>query len=125
VPVALTTEGMPSTVPTGLELAAYRVVQEALTNVIKHAPGARTTVAVRHLPDAVEVEVRSAAPVPGPVVPGQGMRGMAERVALYDGRFTAAPGSDGFRVTATFPLAEPATEAGRPAPTGADAEAGP
>lgn len=113
VAVATTTEGAPGQLPAGLDLAAYRVVQEALTNVAKHAPGSRAAVTVRYLPGAVEVEVRNPGRFAGAVQPGQGMRGMAERVALYDGRFDAGPEGDGFRVHARFPL-EPAVD-GAPA----------
>lgn len=89
----------------GLELAVYRVVQEALTNVVKHAGGSRATVSVSHLPDALAVEVLSAGPpVKGPVVPGQGLTGMTERVALYDGHLDYGPvPGGGFRVAAEFP----------------------
>jgi signal transduction histidine kinase len=120
VPVTMTTEGAAAgPLPAGLDLAAYRVIQEALTNVVKHAPGARATLAIRHRPDGVEVEVRSAGrgPAGGPgdePVPGQGLRGMAERVALYDGRFEAGWVDGGFRVSARFPL-------DAPQPTRADA----
>ncbi len=103
VTVSVTTEGTERPVPAGLDLAAYRVVQEALTNVVKHAPESRATVTVRHLPDGLEVDVHNAGRAPGDVTPGQGMRGMAERVALYGGRFDAGASDDGFRVTAAFP----------------------
>lgn len=103
VTVSVTTEGTARPVPAGLDLAAYRVVQEALTNVVKHAPDSRAAVTVRHLSDALEVEVHNAGQVAGPVTPGQGIRGMAERVALYNGHFDAGPRDDGFRVTAAFP----------------------
>jgi signal transduction histidine kinase len=108
VVVTVTTEGTGRPLPAGLDLAAYRVVQEALTNVAKHAPGARASVTVRRRPDALEIEVRNAGRVMGAVVPGQGLRGMAERVALYDGRFEAGGGEDGFLVSARFPVAEEA-----------------
>lgn len=107
VPVTLTTEGEARGLPAGLDLAAYRVVQEALTNVAKHAPGARATVTIRRADDALEIEVRNRGRVATPIRPGQGMRGMAERVALYEGRFDAGPCTDGFRVTARFPMAAP------------------
>lgn len=103
VTVSVKTEGTERPVPAGLDLAAYRVVQEALTNVVKHAPESRATVTVRHLPDGLEVDVHNAGRALGDVTPGQGMRGMAERVALYGGRFDAGPSDDGFRVTAAFP----------------------
>ena len=103
VPVSLTTEGTDRPLPAGLDLAAYRVAQEALTNVAKHAPGARAQVTVKHSDGWLEVEVRNPGRPADPVSPGQGLRGMAERVALYDGQFEAGPDRDGFRVWARFP----------------------
>jgi signal transduction histidine kinase len=104
VAVSLTSEGTSRPLPAGLDLAAYRVVQEALTNVVKHAPGARAQVTIRHRPDSLEIEVRNPGRPAGPIAPGQGLHGMAERVALYDGQFDAGPDGDGFRVSARFPL---------------------
>jgi len=107
VPVTLETEGSARPLSPGLDLAAYRVAQEALTNVVKHAPRSRAEVAVRYRPDRVVVEVRQHGPaVAGPVVAGQGLRGMAERVALYDGDLEFGPEPDGFRVAADFPIGE-------------------
>jgi signal transduction histidine kinase len=104
VPVTLTTEGRVPQLPPGLDLAAYRVVQEALTNVVKHAPGARASVVIRYQPEWIEIEVRNAGRLPaGTVAPGQGLRGMAERVALYDGRLEIAGEERSFRVAARFP----------------------
>jgi signal transduction histidine kinase len=63
-------------------------------------------VTIRYLGELLEIEVRNAGgPFDRTVVPGQGLRGMAERVALYDGRLEIASGGDGFRVTARFPAA--------------------
>jgi signal transduction histidine kinase len=110
VPVTLATEGGPRLSSAGLELAGYRVVQEALTNVVKHAPGACATVTIRYLPEWLEIEVRNAGgPFDRTVVPGQGLQGMAERVALYDGRLEVVSAGDEFRVTVRFPAtpAEP------------------
>jgi signal transduction histidine kinase len=104
VTASVTTDGEVRALPPGLDLAAYRVVQEALTNVVKHAPATRASVTVSYQPDALLLEIHNAGPVPGPVQPGQGIRGMAERVALYDGRLDAGPRPDGFRVSASFPL---------------------
>lgn len=104
VSVSITTEGTGQPLPPGLDLAAYRVVQEALTNVVKHAPQSRATVTIRYLPDTLEAEVHNAAPTTGPVTPGQGLRGMAERVALYGGEVDVGPSDGGFRVQARFPL---------------------
>jgi signal transduction histidine kinase len=71
--------------------------------VVKHAPQSRATVTVRHLPDSLEIDVFNAGRTTGPVTPGQGMRGMAERAALYGGELDAGPVEGGFRVRATFP----------------------
>ena len=108
VPVSVQIEGDARPVPPGLDLAAYRVLQEALTNVVKHAPRSRASLTVRNRPDRLVVEVRQRGDrVPGPITPGQGLRGMAERVALYDGELETVAETDGFRVTASFPIGEP------------------
>jgi signal transduction histidine kinase len=96
-----------------LELSLYRVVQEALTNVVKHAPGATTTVDVSISEQAVRVEVldsgrpsrepRRAAAAAGP--PGHGIAGMRERVGAFGGSLVARPiPNGGFRVVAEVPL---------------------
>lgn len=104
VRVTLTVVGEPLPAPAGLELAGYRMVQEALTNVVKHASGAAASVTIRHLGDWLEIDVRNAGgPFEPTVVRGQGLRGMAERVALYDGQLEIAGGTDEFRVTARLP----------------------
>lgn len=106
VMVTVETEGRSRPLPVGLDLTVYRVVQEALTNAAKHAPHARVTVRVRHGPDEIAVEVRDRGAhgvATGPVRPGHGLRGMAERVGLYDGAFEVAAEPDGFRVSARFP----------------------
>jgi signal transduction histidine kinase len=95
-------------VPPGLALAAYRIVQEALTNALKHAPDARVSVRVRRGSGQLDVEVLQApgaAPRPEREGAGHGLVGMHERVALYGGRLAAGPGPDGgFEVRATLPL---------------------
>jgi signal transduction histidine kinase len=88
-----------------VELAAYRLVQEAVTNVIKHAAPARCRVNVRVAPDVVGIEVtddgRRAADWTGRR--GHGLVGMRERAAMYDGELVAGPDPrGGFRVTATL-----------------------
>ncbi|MEU9113005.1 histidine kinase [Streptomyces sp. NPDC048483] len=107
-------EGTPQQLPTLLEHAAYRVVQEALTNVHKHAGQARTDVAVRYQDAGLEITVANAAPhgrlepFPGS---GTGLVGLRERVELLDGEFVAGPRDDGgFTVSARFPLSQPALE---------------
>jgi signal transduction histidine kinase len=107
-------EGERGVVPPGIDLSAYRVIQEALTNVIKHAGSATATVAISYTGDSVTVEVANQAPAapdvrgPGPgTVSGHGIIGMRERVAVFGGEFAAGPGPDGgFLVRACFPVAK-------------------
>ena len=95
--------------PAGLDLAAYRVIQEAITNVIKHAVTDRCRVVVGYADEALNLEITDngigAAPsTPGPET-GHGISGMRERVGMYGGEFSAAPRpGGGFRVSARFPL---------------------
>ena len=110
-----------SDLPTGIDLAAYRIVQEALTNALKHAGPATAEVTVRRTVDAVHVSVvdcgrGAAAAVLDGGPPGHGLIGMRERVALYGGTLEAGarPGG-GYAVAATIPL-EPAPRAARPQP---------
>lgn len=107
-------EGTPKRLPTLLEHAAYRVVQEALTNVHKHAGRARTDVAVRYLETDLEIMVSNTAPAESvEALPGSGMGlvGLRERVELLDGVFVAEPRhGGGFTVSARFPLTAPALE---------------
>jgi signal transduction histidine kinase len=94
----------------GLELSLYRVIQEALTNVVRHAPGAATTVEVTISNDAVHIEVvdngrpgGEGTGEPGP--PGHGIVGMRERVGAFGGSLVAQPGRDGgFHVVAEVPV---------------------
>jgi signal transduction histidine kinase len=92
--------------PTGLELAAYRVVQEALTNVIKHARPRRALVRVAYRPDELAVEVLDESVVVArSLTDGRGLAGMRERVALYEGVLDVGPRAEGgFAVSARFPL---------------------
>ncbi|MEV0582967.1 histidine kinase [Nonomuraea sp. NPDC050310] len=97
--------GEPVPLPAPVDLAVYRIVQEALTNTRKHAPGARARVRLSYLEDAVEVEVLDDGRGAEPGVSGYGLRGMAERVALCGGSLeTGSPASGGFRVLARLPL---------------------
>lgn len=102
-------EGERRDVPPGIDLSAYRIVQEALTNVIKHAGPVRATVVVRYTENAVTVEVDDDGPGPPATVTtaGHGLAGMAERVALYGGRLEhGARSGGGFRVRAHLPYGE-------------------
>ena len=111
VPVELIEQGERPRLAPGLDLVAFRVVQESLTNVRKHAPGARTLVQFRYRPRALELEVINEAGVTPANAngdrPGHGLVGMRERVRLFDGSFDAQPAPHGgFRVHASLPLTE-------------------
>ena len=92
-----------------VQLSAYRVAQEALTNVLKHAPGASTTVTVEQLHRSLEVRVvNEASAAPADHVPGsrQGLLGLAERLKIFGGRLSFGPRAEGgWTVHATFPVA--------------------
>jgi signal transduction histidine kinase len=94
--------------PPGVDLAAYRVVQEALTNVIKHAGTARATVVLEYRPDDLVITVTDdGRPVTGPGGPGggRGLIGLRERIGLYGGELDAGPRpGGGWRVRARIPL---------------------
>ncbi|MDX8140779.1 histidine kinase [Lentzea sp. BCCO 10_0061] len=91
-------------VPEGVGLSVYRIVQEALTNVVKHAAPASCTVLVEVTPEAVRVDVADDGPGVRELGVGHGLIGMRERVAVYGGTFSAGPGeSGGFRVVAELP----------------------
>jgi signal transduction histidine kinase len=106
LPVDLRVTGTPGPLSPGLELAAYRLVQEALTNTLKHAGASRATVRLTHGPDVLEIEVgddgRAAGPDGGTAYEGHGLAGMRERVAMYGGELTAGRTPDGYLVTATL-----------------------
>ena len=105
--------------PAGLDLAAYRVIQEAVTNVIKHAATDRCTVTVDYRADSLAVEIADAGIGTGAGAvraddgcsrAGHGIAGMRERVSMYRGEFRAGPRpGGGFRVAASFPLRDAAT----------------
>ncbi len=111
-PIQLMVEGPVGHIPAGIELVAYRIIQEALTNARKHAPGSDTRVRVRHSPRELELWVengRADAAVRhnGRAQPGTGhwIIGMRERVALYGGRMDAQPRADGgFAVHVRLPV---------------------
>lgn len=95
---------------TGLRLALYRVVQESLTNVLRHAPGTpRVDVALRHEPDRWEVEVTDhggVVPAPDAGGAGLGLIGMRERAEVLGGTVEAGPSEHGWRVHVTIPTSE-------------------
>ena len=105
--VALRLSGEARPLPAGLDLAIYRIVQEALTNVRKHARASQCAVSLDYRPDCVRLSVvdngRGASPADGS--PGHGLVGMRERAGLYGGDLTAGPSVDGgFAVHATLPV---------------------
>ena len=105
VDVELRIEGERRRLAPGVELSAFRIVQEALTNVLKHAGGAHALVALRFEAAELEIEVRDEgggehAPGPGT---GHGLLGIRERVALHGGRVDAGPTRDGYSVRACVP----------------------
>ncbi len=106
-PVAVTVTLPPEPLPPGVDLTAYRVVQEALTNTIKHAPGARAQVVIGHTGDCLEIEVTDTGRVgDSPVAPGagRGLIGLRERLAVYHGELTAGRTADGgYRISARLP----------------------
>jgi signal transduction histidine kinase len=136
VPVELDLRGQPASLPPGVELSLYRIVQEALTNVVKHAGPASARVRISFEQSAVEIAVTdngrgatsagagngahsdrltplssSIDEAPGNELVHHGIIGMRERVALFGGSLTAGPGpGGGFRVTAHLPLDPPARE---------------
>jgi signal transduction histidine kinase len=106
--VELRREGTPQPLQPGLELTAYRVIQEALTNALKHASGAPTRVLVRFGDGRLDLEVRNARGQGAPMADGagRGLVGMRQRVAVHGGELEAGPLPDGgFSVRARLPLA--------------------
>jgi signal transduction histidine kinase len=109
LPVRLTVDGSPANLPAGVEMSAYRIVQEALTNTLKHAgPGAQATVRLGLHPEHVDVEVTddgAGPPADLSATRGNGLRGIAERVNLLGGALSTGttPGG-GFALRAHLPV---------------------
>ena len=99
--VGLTTEGTPVPLSPGTELTAYRVVQEALTNARRHAPGASVEVTLAYSPETLTVRVRDDGPG-GAAPEGHGLRGMRERVTMVGGSLRVES-ADGFLIEAVLP----------------------
>jgi signal transduction histidine kinase len=107
--VDLSIEGEARPLPGTLELSAYRVIQEALTNALKHSGGTAATVRVAYAPSTLEIEVRDDGRAHSDRATGRfgghGLIGMRERVRLHGGHLRAGPSPQGgFAVHATFPL---------------------
>ncbi|MDG4533926.1 histidine kinase [Streptomyces sp. AV19] len=118
---SLRVEGDGHEVPGAVERAAHRVVQEALTNVAKHAPGASVRVSVARSADGTVVSVENTAPAaPASGLPGggRGLIGLDERVRLAGGSLRHGPHEGGYLVTATLPHTPPRPGARRPAGDG-------
>lgn len=109
LPATLQRVGQPRPVPASVALSAYRIVQESLTNVLKHAGHVRTTVVVTYAVDHLQIEVvnERGAPVDAPAPgSGRGLLGMRERTTMLDGAFAhGVTGAGGYRVRATLPTA--------------------
>jgi signal transduction histidine kinase len=108
LPVDLTIEGEVKALPQVVDLSAFRIVQEALTNTLKHAGPTRATVTVTYDEEAVDIEVRDFGPggASGPGT-GNGIIGMRERVAMLGGELVAARTDEGFMVHARLPTSSP------------------
>jgi signal transduction histidine kinase len=109
LPVRLRILGNPEPLPAAVDGAAYRVIQEALTNALKHSGAAPTTVTLHYAPDGVQLDIldRGTLPVSSAAAVGHGLAGMRERVSRHGGELHAGPASDasGFAVSAFLPLA--------------------
>jgi signal transduction histidine kinase len=109
LPVQLRVEGEEVPLPPGIDLSAYRIVQEALTNALKHAGPARARVTVRYVEDGLELEIADEGRgAPARDGDGHGLVGMGERVALYGGtlRTGTRPGG-GYAVSVRLPFERP------------------
>ena len=108
VPVSVTFPAIPAGTPETVGLTAYRIVQEALANAARHAAGQPVSIAIRRLPDALEVVVRNSlaadATRPAKSAGGHGLVGMRERATLLGGSLTAEPTGSDFVVLARLPL---------------------
>jgi signal transduction histidine kinase len=107
LPVDLQVEGEPVELPVAIDLSAYRIVQEGLTNALKHADAGQAHVHIRYAPDELRIQVSddgSGADDLGLGL-GHGLVGIRERVKLYGGEMTtAAANGGGFRLTTSLPL---------------------
>jgi signal transduction histidine kinase len=115
VTITVTRSGNPVPLPEGVDLSAYRILQEALSNAMRHAPGSHVQVDLAYRADGLALQIRNdAVPPPSPplVGGGHGIIGMRERTAMLGGTLKAAPTEDGgFQVTALLPLTAGAEDA--------------
>jgi signal transduction histidine kinase len=105
LPVRLHVDGQPAALPRGIDLSAYRIVQEGLTNALKHAHASNADVTVRYRPDELEIEVRDdgdgSSATDGL---GHGLVGVRERVKIYGGEMSAGANGSGFILSTRLPL---------------------
>ncbi|WP_327655925.1 sensor histidine kinase [Streptomyces sp. NBC_00483] len=107
--VRLIVRGHVTALDPGLELTAYRIVQEALTNARRHAPGVAVDVELHYMESQLAIRVRDCGPGTGPGEPGHGLLGMRERTAMAGGTLRAGPApAGGFLVEASLPVKGPA-----------------
>jgi signal transduction histidine kinase len=107
LPVQLHIEGPRSGLPVGIDLSAYRIVQEGLTNALKHAGSTPVSVNLRYGPDTLEIEISDSGGDAAPELPGggQGLIGIKERVAMYGGAFDAGRRAEGgFAIRVLLPV---------------------
>jgi signal transduction histidine kinase len=106
LPVELSVEGTPRELPPGVDVSAYRIVQEALTNALTHAGPSRARVAVRYTSDELRLEIMDDGAGCGePEAGGHGVVGMRERVSIFGGELTAGPRPEGgYLLHARLPL---------------------
>ncbi len=115
LPVEVRISGEPRPLPAGVDVTAYRIIQEALTNALKHGDGVTAEVTVRYADHALRVEILNTGPSvlsggrpPGPEGEGRGLLGLRQRVAVYGGDLDARRRlGGGFRVRAKIPLERP------------------
>lgn len=112
LPVELAVSGDLAGLPPGLDLTAYRIVQEALTNTLKHAGSAQATVSVHRTPETLEIQITDDGRGENMANSGgRGLPGMRQRARLYGGQLAAGPRPDGgFAVHAILPITSPAQE---------------
>jgi signal transduction histidine kinase len=107
LPVCLHVQGTPLQLPAGIDISAYRIIQEGLTNALKHAQATRADVTLHYARNQLEIQVcdngRGAAPGGGH---GHGLIGIRERVKLYDGEMLTCTSNGGFSLRAQLPLAD-------------------
>jgi signal transduction histidine kinase len=105
LPVDLRVEGERRELPPGVDVSAYRIVQEALTNALKHAGPAEARVWIRFQPDALELEIADTGTGSSNGIGGHGLAGMRERVAVFGGELESGPRpGGGFTISARLPL---------------------